>query len=50
VHYRGGIDSDRIHLHDDRTPYLEQALDDLLAHREPRVAEGKSLGCALQKW
>jgi hypothetical protein len=50
VHYRGGIDSDRIHLHDDRTPYLELALEDLLAHREPRIAEGKSLGCALQKW
>jgi peroxiredoxin len=50
VHYHGGIDSDRIHLHDDRTPYLELALEDLLAHREPRIAEGKSLGCALQKW
>jgi hypothetical protein len=50
VHYRGGIDSDRIHLHDDRTPYLALALEDLLAHHEPRLAEGKSLGCALQKW
>jgi hypothetical protein len=50
VHYRGGIDSDRTHLHHDRVPYLEHALDDLLDHREPRMAEGKALGCALQKW
>ncbi|HEY5147995.1 MAG TPA: hypothetical protein VII82_14575 [Polyangiaceae bacterium] len=50
VHYRGGIDSDRTHLHDDRVPYLERALDDLLEYREPRRAEGKTLGCALQKW
>lgn len=50
VHYRGGIDSDKSHLHDDATPYLQDALEDLLAAREPRYPEGKTLGCSLQKW
>lgn len=50
VRYRGGIDSDKTHMHDDATPYLKDALDDLLADREPRVAAGKALGCSLQKW
>ncbi len=50
VRYHGGIDSDRTHLHDKATPYLSDALDDLLANREPRIAEGKTLGCALQTW
>jgi len=48
VLYAGGIDSDRTHLTATATPYLADALDDLLAGRAPRVAEGKSLGCALQ--
>jgi hypothetical protein len=47
VHYRGGIDSDRIRLHDDAAFYLRDAIDDLLAGRAPRVPEGKALGCAL---
>ena len=50
VRYRGGIDTDKSHVHDDATPYLKNALDDLLADREPRVTEGETLGCALQKW
>jgi peroxiredoxin len=50
VRYRGGIDTDKDHLRDDATPYLKDALDDLLAGRSPRVAEGKTLGCSLQKW
>jgi hypothetical protein len=50
VLYRGGIDSDKTHLHDDATPYLRDALDDLLAGRPPRRAEAKTLGCALEKW
>jgi hypothetical protein len=48
--YRGGIDSDRDHLHDDAAPYLRDALDDVLAGRPPRLAEGKTLGCSLQTW
>jgi hypothetical protein len=48
--YQGGIDSDRVHLTDDATPYLRNALIDLLAGREPRVADAKVLGCALRTW
>lgn len=48
VLFRGGIDSDRSHLHADATPYLRDALDDLLAGHAPRVAEAKTLGCSLQ--
>ncbi len=49
VRYRGGIDSDKDRLHDDAQGFLRDAVEDLLAGREPRVAEGKALGCALQK-
>jgi len=49
VRYRGGIDSDKERLHDDTDAYVRNAIDDLLAGREPRTAEGKALGCALQK-
>ena len=48
VRYRGGIDSDRVHLRADARPYLSDALTDLLAGRAPRVAESKALGCALR--
>jgi hypothetical protein len=50
VVYRGGIDSDRVHLTEDATPYLRNALADLVAGRPPRVAESKVLGCALRTW
>jgi AhpC/TSA family len=50
VRYRGGIDTDKTHLKDDRTQFLADALDDLTAGRPPRLAEGKTLGCALQTW
>jgi peroxiredoxin len=50
VRYHGGIDSDKRTLHDDATPFLREALDDLLAERPPRHAESKALGCALQTW
>jgi hypothetical protein len=49
IRYRGGIDSDKIHLHEDASRYLQDALDDLLAARPPRLSEGKTLGCALMK-
>ena len=48
VHYRGAIDSDRFHLHDDATPFLADALSDLLSGREPRRVETESFGCALE--
>jgi hypothetical protein len=50
VVFRGGIDSDRVRLTDDRIPYLGNALADLVAGRAPRVAEAKVLGCALRTW
>jgi peroxiredoxin len=50
VRYRGGIDSDKNHLHDDAAPYLRDAVDDLLAGRAPRRATAKTLGCALETW
>lgn len=50
IRYAGGIDSDRIHLADDATPFLKNAVDDLLAGRSPRVAAGEALGCTLEKW
>ena len=48
VRYRGGIDSDRVHMRDDATHYLEDALTDLLAGKSPRISESKALGCALR--
>jgi hypothetical protein len=50
VHYAGGLDSDKNHLQDDAELFVKDALDDLLDGREPRVAETKTLGCALQTW
>lgn len=50
IRYRGGIDSDKMRLSDDATPYVRDALDDLLAGHAPRRSETKSLGCSLQKW
>jgi peroxiredoxin len=50
VRYHGGIDSDRRVLHADATPFLRDALDDLLDDRTLRRPEGKTLGCALQIW
>lgn len=49
VRYRGGLDDDKTHLRDDAAMYVKDALEDLLAGREPRIAEGKTLGCALRK-
>ncbi len=50
VRYHGGIDSDKSHLHEDATPYLGDALDDLVAGRPVRAAANEGLGCALRKW
>lgn len=49
LRYRGGIDADKNVLHEETKTFLRDALDDLLAGREPRNAEGKTLGCALRK-
>ncbi len=50
VRYHGGLDSDRVALHDDAAPHLKNALDDLLGGAAPRSAETQALGCALQTW
>ncbi len=50
VLYHGGLDSDATRLKGGASPYLENALEDLLAGRPPRMAETKALGCALQTW
>jgi hypothetical protein len=50
VLYRGGIDSDQKTLHADAEPYLQNALDDLLAGRSVRRPESRTLGCALRTW
>lgn len=50
VRYHGGIDSDKTHLHDDATPYLGDALEDLVAGRPARAGTNEGLGCALRKW
>jgi hypothetical protein len=49
VRYHGGFDTDKTHLRESATPYVRNALDDLLAGRPPAVAEAKALGCALEK-
>jgi hypothetical protein len=48
--FRGGIDSDRTHLKPDATPYLHDALDDVLARRPLRRTTANTLGCALRTW
>jgi hypothetical protein len=47
VLYRGGIDSDKSHMHEGRTQYLANALEDAIAGRTLRQAEAKTLGCVL---
>jgi hypothetical protein len=49
VRYHGGFDTDKTHLREGATPYVRDALDDLLAGRPPHVAETKALGCSLEK-
>jgi len=50
VRYRGGFDSDRVTRHPDATPYVREALDDLLAGKPPRRPETNALGCMLRKY
>lgn len=50
IRYRGGFDSDRVTRHPDATPYVRDALEDLLAGRPPRRPETNALGCMLRKW
>jgi hypothetical protein len=49
VHYRGGLDSDRLHLTEGASFWLRDALDRLLAGREPETAQTETLGCTLRR-
>lgn len=49
VRYRGGFDSDRKHLVADATPYLANAIESVLAGKDPNPAEVKTLGCSLRR-
>jgi hypothetical protein len=48
VRYQGGLDSDKNRLTDDAEHYLRNALDDILAGREPRRHQSRTLGRSLQ--
>lgn len=49
VRYSGAEDSERVHTTGAVTPYLEQALDAVLAGQNPRIAKAEPLGCPLRK-
>ena len=49
VLYRGGLDSDKSHLSGDATPYLRDALEDVLAGRTPARPTTEPLGCSLYR-
>lgn len=52
IRYWGGIDSDRScnHQSEGAHPYLKNALEALLAGRDPDPAHTKPMGCWLQRW
>lgn len=49
VHYSGAEDSERVKATSAVTPYLEQALDAMIAGKEPQVTRSEPLGCPLRK-
>lgn len=49
IRYSGAEDSERVHTGGGVTPYLEQALDAVLAGKDPPVAKAEPLGCPLRK-
>ncbi|MFO0735538.1 MAG: redoxin domain-containing protein [Labilithrix sp.] len=49
IRYSGAEDSERVHTGGGVTPYLEQALDAVLAGKDPPVARAEPLGCPLRK-
>lgn len=48
VRYSGAIDSDKVSLHENATPYLEEVLEDLMALRPPRHDATEPLGCTIE--
>ena len=49
VLYRGGLDSDKVKLHDDATLYVRDALTDLTTGKPLRRSESTAVGCSLHK-
>lgn len=49
IRYSGGEDSERVHLTGQVVPHLEQALDAVLAGKDPPVKSAEPLGCPLRK-
>ena len=50
IRYKGSIDSDWVDSSANATPYLSNALDDLLSGKKPRMAVCKVFRCRLRKW
>jgi peroxiredoxin len=49
VAYIGAIDNDTENENKDKTKYVENALEELLKGKEPKVKETKAIGCSI-KW
>lgn len=49
IRYSGAEDSERVRGTGTVTPYLEQALDAVLAGKDPAVTKAEPLGCPLRK-
>jgi len=49
IRYSGAEDSERVHLTAKVVPHLEQALDAVLAGKDPAVKSAEPLGCPLRK-
>jgi len=47
VQYVGAIDNDQEQANPQRTKYVENAVDDLMANRKPAVTSSKALGCRI---
>jgi len=47
VRYQGAFDNNKKEGSKDREPYADNAIDDLLAGKSPRVAETKAFGCII---
>lgn len=49
IRYRGGIDSDMLHLRPNASMWVRDALDRLLRGESPSPSNTKALGCPLQR-
>jgi hypothetical protein len=49
IRYEGGLDSDRTHVTDDAELWVPDAIERLLAGKEPEKNHTKAFGCALRR-